>query len=102
MEAINTLPTANEIARQIGHKALFMLGAKNLLGDAKSLTFKIQGSPKRVTHVRVTLKASDTYEMEFLRCVGTKAPALLARTPYVYADQLCSVIETETALRTSL
>lgn len=102
METTNTLEVANTIKGQIGNRALFMLGAKNFLGSENALTFKISGSPKRVSHIRVTLEPMDTYLVEFIRCHGTKLPVTLASRDGVHADSLVSVIENETALRTSL
>lgn len=56
------------IRDQIGHKALYMLGAYNLVRDdkEKSLAFRIRGS-KKVNYVKVTLAPDDTYTMEFGR-----------------------------------
>ena len=81
-----------------------MMGAKNLLGSEDALQFKIGRNAKRVTHIRVTLDATDTYTVEFIR-VG-RAP-MFKTTPVadfsgVYADQLHAIIEANTGLYLSL
>jgi len=57
---------ANIIRDQIGGKALFMLGAKNLLahGEENALSFRIRGS-KKVNYIKISLTPSDLYTMEF-------------------------------------
>jgi len=54
---MNTLKTlvAQEIHRQIGQRASFMLGARNVVGGDDFLEFKIGKNPKRVSHIRITL-----------------------------------------------
>ena len=99
------LDAANIIWGQLG-RARVMIGAKNPLGgkneagDAQ-LTFKIGGNGKKVTHIRITLCRNDTYHVEFLRATMRECKVLAAQE-MVYADQLLAVIETNTALRTSL
>lgn len=102
MNLTASLSAAETIRQQIGSRALYMIGAKNLLADAKSLTFKIGRNDNGVTHIRVTLSPLDLYTVEFLRCVGTRPVVTVAERDMIYADSLCSVIETETGLRTSL
>lgn len=102
MNSTASLSVANTISSQIGSRALFMIGAKNLCASENSLSFKIMGNAKKVTHIRVTLTLSDTYRVEFLRCVGTKPLVTIADRDDVYAENLLAVIESETGLRTSL
>lgn len=96
---------ANEIASQIGNRAFAMMGAKNLVGDEKSLSWKVGRNAKSVTHVTITLDvASDTYQIEFIRC-NMRAKVIrkvLASFEGVYADQLHQLIEAETGLYLSL
>lgn len=98
------MDVANTIAEQIGHRAFMMLGAKNLLGDENSLTFKIGRNVQGVTHVRVQLDPDDTYTMQFLK-VG-RAPRfekkVLSEASNIYADQLRKVIEQKTGMYTNL
>ena len=100
MSATTDLTVANTIRDQIGKRALLMLGAVNLVGDEKSLSFKVRGC-RTITHIRVTLEADDTYTMEFYKCRGINR-TLVKSHSQVYADMLNNFIESETGLRTSL
>lgn len=102
METTNTLQVANTIRAQIGERALFMVGAKNLCGSADALTFKVGRNAKKVTHIRVTLTPADVYRVEFLKCRGFDPVVTIADRDNVYAESLNAVIETETGFRTSL
>jgi uncharacterized protein YxjI len=97
----NTLEVANEIQRQIGNRAFVMMGAINLMGDEKSLTFKIAGC-KTISHIRVTLDAlTDTYRIEFIKCRGVKVTPV--HTAYhLQCSQLNGAIEEHTGLALSL
>lgn len=101
------MEVANTIRDQIGHRALFMLGASNLLGTENSLEFKIGRNAKGVTHIKITLDPSDTYTVEFAkRRMNHKTFVLdvkvLAKIDDVYVDMLHSVIEEYTGMYTSL
>jgi hypothetical protein len=91
----------NVIAQQIGNRAFFMLGAKNLTTDGKGLTFKVGRKAKGVTHVRVELTPADTYTVNFSKCRAGKVTTL-ASVDDVYVDRLHSVIEDHTGMYTSL
>lgn len=97
----NELTVANEIKNQIGTRALFMLGACNILGGEKELTFKIRGC-RKVTHITITLDPSDTYTVTFCKCRGFEAPTTVKEVEMVHADGLCQVIEINTGLAVSL
>ena len=57
---MSNLQVANTILRQLGgHRFKIMTGAKNLIGDENSLTFKV-ASPI-CTHVKITLNGLDLY-----------------------------------------
>jgi hypothetical protein len=93
------MTVANEIARQIGGKAFYMMGSrKTLVGGENDLSFKVMRNAEKVTHVRVTLNAADTYDVEFIRCWGTKAPKTLKSVKGVYNDMLKEVISVGTGL----
>lgn len=94
------MTVANEIRNQLGHAAFVMMGARNLVGDEKSLQFKIQGS-RKATHVRITLDPTDTYTVEFMKVRGYDVKTV-ASLSMVYADGLRKVIETNTGLYLSL
>jgi hypothetical protein len=98
---------AQTISDQIGRKAFLMLGAKDLMGDANSLTFKIGRNAQGVTHVRVQLDPDDTYTMQFLKVRNSKKPPyyerkVLSEASGIYVDQLRSIITEKTGLYTSL
>ncbi len=95
---MNTIATT--IRDQIGNRALFMLGAQNLLATEKGLSFKIRGC-RKISHVRVTLDPCDTYTVQFVKCVGT-AIKTVAVSYQVYCDGLLQVIEHHTGLATSI
>lgn len=101
------LEVANEIKRQIGRSALFMIGAKNFIGltgenhRLGGLTFKIGRNAKKVTHITIHLDYNDTYTIQFFRVWGSKI-SQLGDFDGVYCDMLHSLIESETGLYTSL
>ena len=96
---------ANDIARtiaaQIGNRAFFMMGAKNLLASERALQFKVGRNAKAVTHVTVTLAADDTYTVRFDR-VRKYVAKPVAEVEGVYVDSLRQVIESNTGLYLSL
>lgn len=101
------LTVANTILAQLGGRGRLeaMIGAKNFLGDAKSLQFRFAAPAKNgANSVRVQLDASDTYTVEF--CKIGRAPDFNCTTinlfSFVYDDQLVPVIESETGLRLAL
>lgn len=96
-----SLAVANTIANQIGPMALRMIGAKNLVGNHNSLSFKIGRNAKSVTHLRITLMPSDTYKVEALR-IRTTNVSIVETTDDVYVDSLHTVIESLTGMYTSL
>jgi hypothetical protein len=50
-----------------GERFVMMTGAKNFIGSADSVTFKVGSNPKRVTHVRVTLTPDGLYDVTFFK-----------------------------------
>ena len=106
------LRVAETIAEQIGGPALYMIGARNLVGSGPEadhrgrLSFKVGRNARKVTHVRITLEPTDLYTLEFLRVPSLRArdltPETLSTVEGVYFDQLRPVIERETGLRTHL
>ena len=93
------LAVAEEIRNQIGHKALYMLGAKDLAGDKYSFSFKIRGS-KKWKHIKIFLNGKDLYDVTFTTWHGDKLTSKTVND--VYADNLHKVIEEETGLYTKL
>jgi hypothetical protein len=103
----DNLEVARTIAAQIGRGAFRMLGAKDFVGDAKSLTFKIGRNGKGVTHIRITLDPDDTYTVEFLAARRLKSPPyferkVLSTSGDVYVDRLHRTIEYGTEMYTSI
>lgn len=94
------LSVANEIRNQIGHKALYMLGAYNLVGDKNSLAFKIKGS-KRVNYIKIILDGLDTYTIKFGKIFNFNYKEI-ASYDGVYNDMLHGLIKKETGLYTKL
>ena len=99
---------ANTISDQIGRRALFMLGAKNLLATEQGLQFRIGRNANGVSHVVVNLDASDTYTVEFRSIrMSRKSPGGISNKlkksfEGVYADSLHTVLESGTGMYTSL
>ena len=98
-----THPTvAQIIAEQIGRRAFFMLGAKELVGGENYLQFRISGC-RSISHVKITLDPSDTYTMSFMKWSAKKLEyKVVAEVSGVYVDMLHDVIEGKTGLYTSL
>lgn len=95
---------ANEIARQIGSRAFFMMGTRYKLGDEKSLTFDLRGS-LAVNKIKVEYDyGRDTYKLHFWK--QGRAPnfkiVVVAELDDVYCDQLHEIIERNTGLALSL
>lgn len=91
---------ANIIRDQIGHKALYMLGAKNLLAHESALSFRIRGS-KKVNYIKVTLNSMDTYDLEFGKVWGHNYK-VVETFDGAYVDMLHNLIEETTGLYTKL
>lgn len=94
------LTVANIIRDQLGRQALAMLGAKDLVGSEKALSFKIRGS-KTVSHIRIELDPSDTYTVTFSKVRGLNVKEV-AKLDGIYVDSLHPLIEKHTGLYTKL
>ena len=95
------MTTAKIIAEQIGKRAFFMMGAKNLVDVGNGLTWKVGRNDNGVTHVTVTLTPLDFYDLKFQRVRGTKV-VTTAEVKGIYADMVHRTIEQHTGLRLSL
>jgi hypothetical protein len=96
---------ADTIRDQIGNRALWMIGARDLTGNTDGLHFRIMRNDRRVTHIDVTLDPDDTYTVRFLRVGRRRGVATcdeLARYSDVYCDMLRSIINKGTGLAVSL
>ena len=92
---------AKEIANQIGNRALFMIGAKQLVADTNKLMFKVGRNSKKINHIEIELTGMDDYNMTFRYIHGMNI-TVQATCKGVYADQLNTMIEYYTGLYTSL
>lgn len=98
---------ATEIKQQLGWQCLFLIGAKNFIGDEIEKTgyrrpylgFKIKGSPA-VNYIRIILdEGSDTYIVEFLKITAGKIESVAEYTE-IYAEDLHKLISEQTGLAT--
>lgn len=97
----NPSPVAGTILNQLGNKRFVtMTGANGFVNLGDGLQFKFAGSTK-ANACRVTLNASDTYDLVFFKTRGIKFDLVDDRKD-VYASQLVEVFELVTGLRTSL
>jgi len=102
MSTTTTPTVAQIIADQIGRRAFFMLGAKELVGGENYLQFRISGC-RTISHIKITLDPSDTYTMSFLKWSGKKLEyKVVAELSGVYCDMIHDVIESKTGLYTSM
>jgi len=106
-EAKDFLEVARTIASQIGRGSMRMIGAKDLVGGANSLTFRVGRNAKGVTHIRITLDPDDTYTVEFLASRRSKNPPyfdtkVLSAHANTYVNALHRTIESGTGLYTSI
>ena len=93
---------AKTILQQLGgNKFIAMTGAKNLGHTNKGLQMKIGKNAKGITHVIINLKASDTYEMEFIKLRGSSRK-VIKKVKGVYNDMLQKIFTKYTGMRTSL
>ena len=96
------LSVARTILQQLGgNKFVVMTGAKNLVGSENGLSMKIGRNSSKSHYFKVTLTPMDTYTLEFSHV--RKAKFTVDQTyEHVYADQLRSIFESHTGMRTSL
>lgn len=98
---MNDLEIAKTISHQIGHKALYMIGAKNLVAEKNGLSFKIGRNSKCVNYIQITLNALDLYKMTFCY-ISAKGYKVVSEVENIYFDQLNNMIERYTGLYTHL
>jgi hypothetical protein len=97
---------AQIIRNQIGHGALYMIGAKNFaVGENEKgnvyLVFRIRGS-KKVNVIKVIYKQGlDLYDIEFIKIHGVNYN-LVEKVDGIYFDMFHDVIERVTGLYCSL
>lgn len=96
-----SLEVAKNILQQLGgNRFTAMTGAKEFLGGADTLSFKIPRS-NGINAVSIKLEANDTYTMRFISASVRKIDEKVVHRD-VYADQLQSLFTEATGLLTSL
>ena len=94
---------ASTIIDQLPRMAFTMMGAKDLVDMGNGLRWRVGRNAKRVTHVQVTLNASDTYDVATYRSTKRGLDyVLMADVRGVYVDALRATIENATGLYLSL
>ena len=93
---------AKTILQQLGgNKFIAMTGAKNFGSSRNSLQFKIGKNSKSISHVTITLKSSDLYDVEFIRMRGVNRK-VVKKLKGVYADQLGTMFKKYTGMNVRL
>ena len=88
------MTVARTILDQLGGaRFVAMTGAKDFVGSADGVTFKVGTNPKRVSQVRVTLMPADVYAMTFFR---------IGKAPQIESDVYCNMLEAVFSERTGL
>lgn len=102
MQKDKNLEIAQTIAQQIGNKALFMIGAKNLTAIDNGLLMKI--ASRIYNYIEIKLTSMDTYTMHFKKIIITKKGKHEKGeiVENVYFDDLKRIITEKTGLYTSL
>ncbi len=98
------LTVAKTILEQLGgRRFIVMTGAKELIGDTNSLTFRINGryQDRRVNKIRITLDPSDDYTVEVFWQAGVSCKSV-AKLDGIYCDMLQECFTSLTGLYTSL
>ena len=98
--------TESQVAKTIlqqlgGNRFIAMTGAKNFGASSKSLQMKIGRNSKSISHVVITLKSSDLYDMEFIRIRGTSRK-VVKKVTGVYADMLGKMFTKYTGMNVRL
>ena len=92
---------AQTIAQQLGHKALFMIGAKNLVAGKDYLQMKLGRNSGNWNCLKIALNGLDLYDMTFYKI--RKLTVTKEKTvDNICCDQLHDIIETETGMATNL
>ena len=97
---------AQVILEQLGgNKFIAMTGAKDFMNGGEYLSFKLPRgfSANGINLVKITIEASDTYTVEFLKYnPRSLAVSTVRRVELVHAPELRQVFEHNTGLETSL
>ena len=99
------LTVANAILLHLGDgKFVAMTGARDIVGSADALTFKlpVRSAKQGIDAVRVRLDPSDTYTMTFYATGRGGKGAVVREVSGVYADSLRTLFTGVTGLYTGL
>jgi len=101
-----TQQVAQTILSQLGgNRFIAMTGCSNFGSTPNSLSFKLpRGCANKATHCTITLDASDTYTVEFVKCNmrATVYRQVVAETSMVYAESLTELFTAATGLEVRL
>ena len=95
------MQVANIIKKQLGNKALTMMGAKNLVAGDNYLSFRIGRNSKGINYIKIILNPKDLYDLEFGSIRGMNYKVKYEAKD-VYVDMLHDVIENNTGMYLSL
>ena len=100
-----SIVSATILAQLGNNKFIAMTGAKNLMGWDTGLSMQLPGKlPGGANRFRIDLMADDTYTLTLSRYRKSIFDVIRIGDPRtgVHCDNLCSVFESMTGLRTSL
>lgn len=93
---------AIEILKQLGgNRFIAMTGAKNFACTDNSFLCQIPMKKDRISHIKITLNAMDTYDLEFLSAWGGDLKTV-ATFEGAYNDMLRNVVSSRTGLNLTL
>jgi hypothetical protein len=99
---MSDLTVATIILQQLGgNRFRAMTGAKDFVGGATSLSFRLPKANRGINGVYINLEPSDTYKIEFVR-VRNFERKVVETCDDVYCDSLQDVFTRVTGLHTRL
>jgi hypothetical protein len=86
-----------------GNKFIRMTGARNLVGDTNSLSFKLPSNfaMNNINYIQVRLNSLDLYDIDFCS-IKDKNYKCLKSISGIYCDQLQEIFTSYTGLQTKL
>ena len=95
------------IRRQIGQGTFAMLGARNLFDGTDQqgnhyLQFKIGTNPSEITHIKVTLNKSDTYDIDYGKLLRNLDYKIIDSSSGILGTNIVSDLGRRTGLATTL
>ena len=99
MATLSDFPVAFTMLAQMGGANAFfaMTGARNVVCGPREFSCKLGSNASGVTHFRCTLNDQDLYDVQYLRCRGSKV-VVVSEHHGVYADNLAPLFEKQTGL----